>query len=321
MLVNIPNIDRKAALLAGHELPAQPKMSVTSDQAGESWHMIVSYLQVHDDGSATCTLPLREPTVAGLIAACHEAQARDEAGWQAVTAEAEAALAAYAAAMQAPLPARADLPVRDPTGTHIYGYVQGVLAPSMPWPSAYDIRVTPARREDPVFGRLKAAAGALAARVESENRAIADAARPALQQAWEERQAIAAAAAKQEAAEKAQRAVERAARRLQTGFWERETRPYNDRRYGAPWCARVTGVKARTELVYKWGDSTARHGDSGLLRVRCAPGEIVAWGQKDLRKPSNSEHHLLLMAEDGSMSVIDRTDAFRRLSAPSTREG
>lgn len=101
------------------------------------------------------------------------------------------------------------------------------------------------------------------------------------------------------------------AARLESGYWERETSAYNERRCSSPWCARVSfpeGAKAD----YEFGESTGTWGKSGLMRVPCRPGDIIAWGQKDLRRPGNSDHTIAQMRPDGSMETIDNTEAFRR---------
>lgn len=100
------------------------------------------------------------------------------------------------------------------------------------------------------------------------------------------------------------------AERLETGYWEKETSSYNDRRYSAPWCAKITFPEG-AKPSYAFGESTASRGSSGLLRIACKPGEIIAWGQKDLRRPDKSDHYLLLMRPNGSMQDIDKTEAYR----------
>jgi hypothetical protein len=97
------------------------------------------------------------------------------------------------------------------------------------------------------------------------------------------------------------------------GYWERETDAYNERRYGKPWCARVTGVDSRGKLVYEWAEWTGHLGQRGLLRAACKPGEIIAWGQKDLRRPHRSDHEILLMGDDGRMTELSVVEAVREL--------
>ena len=110
------------------------------------------------------------------------------------------------------------------------------------------------------------------------------------------------------------RITDEAARRLETGHWERETPSYNQRKYSAPWCAKVSfpsGAKA----LYEFGDSTGKWGAAGLLRIACAPGEIIAYGQKDMRRPGNSDHTILVMLANGCMKGLDKTEAFRLWTA------
>jgi hypothetical protein len=62
-----------------------------------------------------------------------------------------------------------------------------------------------------------------------------------------------------------------------------ETDSYNERRYGNPWIAKVVGTE------FKWGRLIGgRRGEPGRLEVEVEIGDVVATGQKDLRKPRNS---------------------------------
>jgi hypothetical protein len=61
---------------------------------------------------------------------------------------------------------------------------------------------------------------------------------------------------------------------------------------------------------YEFGQSTAQWGKAGILSIDCKPGEIIAIGQKDLRKPQNSEHDLYIMKEDGRITTITRQEAY-----------
>jgi hypothetical protein len=123
--------------------------------------------------------------------------------------------------------------------------------------------------------------------------------------------------AARDAEEKAAKAAANAAKyakRLETGFWEKETDSYNERRYGSYWCAKVTFPNG-AKPAYEWGESTAKWGKAGLLRIECKPGEIIAWGQKDLRHSDRSEHKIQVMEADGRMRTIDATEAFRLYQA------
>jgi hypothetical protein len=101
---------------------------------------------------------------------------------------------------------------------------------------------------------------------------------------------------------------------LESGHWELETGAYNERRHGAPWCARVT-FPSGPKPVYEFGDSTAKWGKPGLLRVACRPGEVIAWGQKDLRNPGRGEHTIAVMESDGRMREVTKTEAYRLVTA------
>lgn len=122
-----------------------------------------------------------------------------------------------------------------------------------------------------------------------------------------------AAQAERDAAENERKAAELAARkakRLEAGVWEKETGTYNDKRYGAPWCAKVTFPNG-PKPVYEWGESSGKWGKAGVMVVPCKPGEIIAWGQKDRRKPDDSEHKILHMQPDGGMVEVTVAEAYK----------
>lgn len=122
-----------------------------------------------------------------------------------------------------------------------------------------------------------------------------------------------AAQAERDAAEKERKATELAARkakRLETGLWEKETDAYNDKRYGAPWCAKVT-FPTGPKPVYTFGESSGKWGKAGVMVLACKPGEIIAWGQKDHRRPADSEHNILHMQPDGGMVNVTVAEAYK----------
>lgn len=147
--------------------------------------------------------------------------------------------------------------------------------------------------------------------IDARNRAAMSEAAPRLIAQKAQADAESAAAVARAEAEKKAAAAVKYASRLEYGYWERETGSYNVRKYSAPWCATVS-FEAGPKPVYSWGESTGKWGSAGLLRVECAPGDFIAWGQKDLRRPGNSDHNIMRMREDGSMESFDNaTEAFK----------
>jgi hypothetical protein len=110
----------------------------------------------------------------------------------------------------------------------------------------------------------------------------------------------------------ARRRTAQAAARLESGYWEHETTPFDAQLYDVPWCGRVIDIKGLFEMTYEWGTWCARP-DSGLLCVACKPGEIVAWGQKAISKMAASKRYILQMQDDGSMREINVNDVWRHL--------
>jgi hypothetical protein len=83
-----------------------------------------------------------------------------------------------------------------------------------------------------------------------------------------------------------------------------ETSPYNDRRYSAPWIARVD-FSTNNQGEFKWGEFIGDRGAAGLLEVEAEPGDVIARGQKDHRKPRNSAPDWYIVKPDGSLEAID----------------
>lgn len=121
--------------------------------------------------------------------------------------------------------------------------------------------------------------------------------------------------AKKESEKAAAKAAKEAkfAERLETGRVVFETDRYNDRRYGKPWGAKVT--LAGSKLVYDFDAATvtASYGSGGVIEIPCQPGEVIARGQKDNRRPSSSENIIYKMREDGGLDTIDRVQALNHL--------
>lgn len=96
------------------------------------------------------------------------------------------------------------------------------------------------------------------------------------------------------------------------------TSSYNDRRYGRPWIARVDfTTDPKGEFV--WGVWLGQPGEPGELIVEASPGDVVAKGQKDLRKPRNSAPDWYIVDTDGNLvrcgTKIDAVRASRQFVA------
>jgi len=92
-----------------------------------------------------------------------------------------------------------------------------------------------------------------------------------------------------------------------------ETGSYNHRRYGKPWIAKVDFSES-TKGEFVFGDWTGDHynGGEGVLTIDANPGDIVAIGQKDFRKPSNSAAEFSVVGVDGGMEDIgDKGNAYK----------
>lgn len=87
-----------------------------------------------------------------------------------------------------------------------------------------------------------------------------------------------------------------------------ETGAYNERRYGKPWIARVRFPDAKGEFL--WGEWVGQPGCSGLLILEAEPGDVVARGQRDNRKMSNSAPDFFVVEPDGSLREVTKAEAY-----------
>lgn len=86
---------------------------------------------------------------------------------------------------------------------------------------------------------------------------------------------------------------------------------YNGRRYSKPWAAIIT-FDSTGKAKYNFGAGTyLGDDDGGELIITAQPGDIIAAGQKDNRKPQNSDNDWYLIGESGEMIEISRADAFK----------
>ena len=87
---------------------------------------------------------------------------------------------------------------------------------------------------------------------------------------------------------------------------------YNSRRYGRPWAAIIT-FDGTGRANYNFGAGTYLGNDEGgELIITAQPGDIIAAGQKDNRKPQNSTNDWYLVGDTNELIGISRADAFRQ---------
>ena len=92
---------------------------------------------------------------------------------------------------------------------------------------------------------------------------------------------------------------------------EIQTESYNDRRYSKPWIARVDFASDKNGS-YQFGDWIGRAGGEGTLEIDANTGDIIAQGQKDIRKPKNSTNEFYQVKADGSLEHIgDKGAAYK----------
>jgi len=297
--------DQKAALLNGLVLGPRVEIAVTpADFPAEHWAVLVSALNLH-------TTPATVGHLNGAIVAVSDAT--------------PAALAAALAQVIAAKAEREATELADYTRLFAAWQADPVVAVKRPsqringvvyeW-DEHEVRYFSEYSLPSILNRVEhdATKAAVIARITPEIDAhnaphLAEIARLTAEQA------IVSAAVKVESDRlKVIAKAERAAARLASGYYERDTDTYNERRYSSPWIAKVT-FPSGAKPDYSFGDSTGRWGAAGLLRIECTPGEIIAWGQKDLRRPGNSEHTLLVMTASGEMRIVDKTEAFRLATA------
>jgi hypothetical protein len=84
---------------------------------------------------------------------------------------------------------------------------------------------------------------------------------------------------------------------------------YNSRRYSKPWGARIEFNETKPKYNFSFGQYL---GDDtgGRIIISCNPGDIVAHGQKDNRKPKDSINRLYIVNADGSKMLTDQAGAY-----------
>ena len=139
-------------------------------------------------------------------------------------------------------------------------------------------------------------------RAEAE-RLTAEAKAEAMAAAKPEIDAAIKAQAEAEAAENAEKAARFAAtlaRRAEIGAVEIEI-SRGDRDWGTPWGAKVSCGHGKDDY-----DFTAATYDLGTetLTICCAPGDVIAWGQKNFRKPKRTMHERHRVKADWRLETL-----------------
>ena len=93
---------------------------------------------------------------------------------------------------------------------------------------------------------------------------------------------------------------------------ERRTGSYNVRRYSKPWIAKVDfGRNPNGEFL--WGNWVGQAGEEGILIIAAEPGDIIARGQKDFRKPKNSAPDWYQVDDAGTLIALDsKAEAYKK---------
>jgi hypothetical protein len=90
-----------------------------------------------------------------------------------------------------------------------------------------------------------------------------------------------------------------------------ETESYNDRRYGKPWIATID-FSGNSQGDYVFGDFIGTAGEPGTLEVDANIGDIVATGQKDMRKSKPATIDYYTVTASGLEFVSqNKNDAYR----------
>ena len=89
-------------------------------------------------------------------------------------------------------------------------------------------------------------------------------------------------------------------KRLETGIVEVELSRGSRSEWGEPWIATVSTRNGRKpEYDFTGGRYDAA---TETLSIPCKPGDTIAWGQKNYRKPRKTIHNVRTMREDGSLA-------------------
>jgi hypothetical protein len=105
-----------------------------------------------------------------------------------------------------------------------------------------------------------------------------------------------------EAAEKI-RIAELRKKRLETGIYERHETRGDRREWGEPWIAKLSPTTNGRKPDYDFSVGSYDLATE-TLSIPCKPGEVIAFGQKNYRRPKKTIHEIRKMMDDGSMVSI-----------------
>jgi len=106
-----------------------------------------------------------------------------------------------------------------------------------------------------------------------------------------------------------------------------ETAAYNSRRDGAPWIYKIGSWAAGSKLpeVAAWGSfmgerGYGRGGDESYLEIAADPGDIIRWGQNDMRGHSHTYRQYGVVMSDGTVDTITDARARELALKPTTEQ-
>lgn len=85
------------------------------------------------------------------------------------------------------------------------------------------------------------------------------------------------------------------------------TEIYNDKRYGKPYIGIVNAADGK---VARWGSWIGTPGNTGLLEIEVAPGDIIIRGQKDNRGNNGTPDYGVVQAS-GAVEYMGKAEAVK----------
>jgi hypothetical protein len=95
-----------------------------------------------------------------------------------------------------------------------------------------------------------------------------------------------------------------------------ESHGYNDRRYSKPWIAKVTAWPVGGYPVLAFGSCV----DGEIAELDAEVGDLVKYGQKDLRKPRGTTNEFAIVEADGGLLTVSASQARAHYNAPKAQE-